>query len=140
MIREFNALSKKLRSLKTVFDKPEKRYITEYNEYNLMAIFNWSAKHKFEYADTFMDIQKKCKSILSKRENYAIQLVVNNDSCTLNNAPTSLLEWWNENMNNKNRMDQIVTAANQNIDIVNKSSDLKLSNVCLLYTSPSPRD
>ena len=129
MIREFNALAKKLRSLKTVFDKPKKRYITEYNEYNLMAIFNWSAKHKFEYADTFMDIQKKCKNILSKRENYAIQLVVNNDSCILNNAPTSLLEWWNENMNNKNRMDQIVTAANQNIDIVNKSSDLKLSNV-----------
>ena len=129
MIREFNALSKKLRSLKTVFDKPEKRYITEYNEYNLMAIFNWSAKHKFEYADTFMDIQKKCKNILFKRENHAIQLVVNNDSCTLNNAPTSLLEWWNENMNNKSRMDQIVTAANQNIDIVNKSSDLKLSNV-----------
>ena len=54
---------------------------------------------------------------------------MNNDSCTLNNASTSLLEWWNENMNNKSLMDQIVTAANPNIDIVNKSSDLKLSNV-----------
>ncbi len=129
MIREFTALSKKLRSIKTIFNKEDKRYTTDYNEYNLMAIFNWSAKHKFDYADKFMDIQKKCKNILHSRENYAIQLVVNNDNCILNNAPISLQDWWSDNMNKKDRMFQIVTAANQNIDIVNKSTDLKLSDV-----------
>ena len=39
-----------------------------------------------------------------------------------------------ENMNKKDRIAQIVTAANQNIDIVNKSTDLKLSNVGINIT------
>jgi len=129
MIREINSLAKKLKSNKTYFEKETKQYQTTYNEYNLLALYNWSAKYKFDYSDAVKDLYKKCKSITSNRSEYAIQLVVEDDTCLLRNAPDTLNEWWTTNMSSKNRMNQIVTAANQNLDIVNNSTNIKLSKV-----------
>lgn len=129
MIREINSLAKKLRSVRTQFDKETKQYQTSYNEYNLLSIFNWSSKYDFEYSNKFMDVYKKCKHILHNRSDYAIQLVIEDDKCVLRNAPDTLKEYWVNNMASKKRMEQIVSAADQNLDIVNNSSNIILSNI-----------
>lgn len=129
MIREFQSIVKKLKSTKTTFDKQDKIYNTTYNEYNLMVIFNWSAKYNFDYSDKFLEIQKQCKDILSNRSKYAIQLIVKDDKTELINAPDTLAEYWASKMQLMPIKEQIVAAADQNIDIVNESNLIKLSSV-----------
>ena len=122
MIREIQSIHKKLRSTDNRFDKETKKYFLNYNEYNLLVMFNWSAKHRFEYSDKFMKVYRKCKDILDNISQYAIQLVVDNDKCFLRNAPDTLQKYWTENMHSKSTMEQIISAADQNIDIVNNLS------------------
>ncbi len=129
MIREIQSIHKKLKSTENKFDKESKKYFLSYNEYNLLTMFNWSAKHRFEYSDKFMEIYKNCKNILDNRSQYAIQLVVENKKCFLRNAPDTLQKYWTENMQDKSTMEQIISAADQNIDIVNNSDTVKLSSI-----------
>ena len=129
MIREIQSVQKKLRSTENRFDKETRKYFLNYNEYNLLSIFNWSAKHRFDYSDKFMKIYKECKSILDNRSKYAIQLVVEDTKCYLRNAPETLEKYWVDNMTSKATMEQVVSAADQNIDIVNNSSNIKLSPI-----------
>lgn len=129
MIREIQSIHKKLKSTENKFDKESKKYFLSYNEYNLLTMFNWSAKHRFEYSDKFMEIYKNCKNILDNRSQYAIQLVVENKKCFLRNAPDTLQKYWTENMQDKSTMEQIISAADQNIDIVNNSDTVKLNSI-----------
>lgn len=129
MIREIQSIHKKLRSTDNRFDKELKKYFITYNEYNLLVMFNWSAKHNFEYSDKFMEIYKECKNILDNRSQYAIQLVVTDEKCFLRNAPDTLEKYWKEHMQDKTVMEQIISAADQNIDIINNSSSVKLNPV-----------
>ena len=129
MIREIQSIHKKLKSTENKFDKESKKYFLSYNEYNLLTMFNWSAKHRFEYSDKFIEIYKNCKNILDNRSQYAIQLVVENKKCFLRNAPDTLQKYWTENMQDKSTMEQIISAADQNIDIVNNSDTVKLNSI-----------
>ena len=129
MIREIQSVLKKLRSTETRFDKETRKYFLNYNEYNLLSIFNWSAKHRFDCSDKFMEVYRECKNILDNRSKYAIQLVVEDTKCYLRNAPETLEKYWVDNMTSKATMEQVVSAADQNIDIVNNSSNIKLSPI-----------
>jgi roadblock/LC7 domain-containing protein len=129
MIREFNAIAKKLRASKSMFNKEEKKYYTDYNEYNFLSLYNWAAKYNFGYSDTVKKLYNDCQNIINNRKEYAIQLVVNDDKCFLRNAPDSLNEYWVNTMKSESPIKQIVSAADQNIDIVNNSSKINLSSL-----------
>ena len=131
MINEFKSLTKKLRALTSEWNKENKQYEVDYNEYNLMQVYRWGLRHKFDYSKDLGLLVNQCKAIENNRHKYAIQLVVKDDLNSLHNAPSSLQQWWDSNMLNESTIRQIRTAADQNIDVVNKSTTLNLSALSL---------
>ena len=131
MINEFKSLAKKLRAIKAEWNKQSKQYEIDYNEYNLMQVYRWGLQHKFDYSNAFKLLVKDCKNVEDNRHKYAIQLVIDNNSSYLSNAPSSLQQWWDTNMVTESILRQIRTAADQNIDVVNKSEKFKLSNLSI---------
>ena len=135
MINEFKSLTKKLRALKTEWNKETKQYEVDYNEYNLMQVYRWGRRHKFDCSKDLQLLVNKCKAIENNRHKYAIQLVIKNNSSSLHNAPSSLQQWWDSNMLNESLIKQIRIAADQKIDVVNKSTTLNLSALSLRMLS-----
>ena len=131
MINEFKSLAKKLRALKAEWNKQNKQYEVDYNEYNLLQVYRWGLKHKFEYSNDAKVLVKECKDIENNRHKYAIQLVIENKKSYLRNAPSSLQQWWDSNMVTESPLTQIRTAADQNLDVVNKSTTFELSNLSI---------
>ena len=129
MMSSYKHLTKTIHATINEWSKESKQYEVDYNEYNLMHIYNWSKRYRFKYQDNVVSLIEKFQEILDNRSQYAIQLVVTDESCYLNNAPDSLADWWKTNMKNCSYNRQIVTAADQNIDVVNKSSVFKLSSI-----------
>lgn len=129
LISQFKSLSKKLRTVKKCeWSKESKVYEIDFNEYNLLEIYKWSTAHRFSYSQAVTSLLDQYKEILDNRGKYAIQLIVTDNNCYLSNAPDSLSSWWNDNMSNARSIKQIVKAADQNIDVVNKSKQIKISN------------
>ena len=131
MINEFKSLAKKLRALKAEWNKQNKQYEVDYNEYNLLQVYRWGLKHKFEYSNDAKALVKECKDIENNRHKYAIQFVIENKKSYLRNAPGSLQQWWDSNMVTESILTQIRTAADQNLDVVNKSTTFELSNLSI---------
>jgi hypothetical protein len=129
LISQFKSLGKKLRATKNEWVKESKVYEVDYNEFNLLQIYNWAQGNKFKYTDSVTDLITQFKEIINNRNQYAIQLIVTDDNCYLSNAPDTLQEWWNQNVADLSAKQQIVKAADQNIDVVNKSKTLKLSDL-----------
>ena len=111
MINEFKSLAKKLRALKAEWNKQNKQYEVDYNEYNLLQVYRWGLKHKFEYSNDAKALVKECKDIENNRHKYAIQFVIENKKSYLRNAPGSLQQWWDSNMVTESILTQIRTAA-----------------------------
>jgi len=131
MINEFKSLAKKLRAIKAEWNKQTKQYEVDYNEYNLMQVYRWSLKHKFDHSKDLKLLVKECKNVEDNRHKYAIQFVIENKSSYLRNAPHTLQKWWDSNMITESTLRQIRTAADQNIDVVNNSTKFKLSNLSI---------
>ena len=130
MITSFKALlNKSLHSTTSGWSKEERRYEVDYNEYNLLQIDSWTKKYRFKYSTEVISLVSKFKSMISNRSKYAIQLIVNENDCELVNAPDSLSDWWKDNVQDKPIIDQVVKAADQNIDVVNRSNTFKLNYI-----------
>ena len=130
MITSFKALlNKSLHSTTSGWSKEERRYEVDYNEYNLLQIDKWTKNYRFKYSTEVTSLVSKFKSMISNRSKYAIQLIVNENDCELVNAPDSLSDWWKNNVQDKPIIDQVVKAADQNIDVVNRSSTFKLNYI-----------
>ena len=128
MMNTFRLVTKTIHTNTNEWNKETKQYELDYNEYNLQHVYDWSKRYRFKYHELVETLIDKFKDIINNRSEYAIQLIVNDDRCYLNNAPDSLQEWWTENMEGCEYSKQVTTAADQNIDVVNKSSTFKLSN------------
>ena len=130
MITSFKALlNKSLHSTTSGWSKEERRYEVDYNEYNLLQIDKWTKKYRFKYSDEVTSLVTKFKDMINNRSDYAIQLIVNENDCDLVNAPDSLNDWWKDNVQDKPIIDQVVKAADQNIDVVNRSNTFKLNYI-----------
>jgi len=128
MITSFKSLlNKSLYTITSGWNKEERRYQVDYNEYNLMQIVDWTKHYRFKYSDEVLSLIESFNNMVSNRSKYAIQLVVNDDKCELTNAPESLAVWWKESMADKSSINQVVAAADQNIDVVNRSNSFRLS-------------
>lgn len=130
MISSFKALlSKHLKTINSGWHKEERFYQVDYNEFNLLTVYNWTKNYRFKYSQEVVTLVQKFNNMLERRSDYAIQLLVNKDSCQLSNSPESLELWWNENMAGKDKISQVVAAADQNIDVVNRDPNFKLSDI-----------
>ena len=130
MITSFKALlNKSLHSIASGWNKEERRYEVNYNEYNLLQIDNWTKHYRFKYSNEVTQLLSTFKNMIDNRSAYAIQLIVNDTSCELTNAPDSLDVWWKENIQNQSIIKQVVTAADQNVDVVNRSNTFKLNSI-----------
>src|SRR6056300_1445440 len=99
MISSFKSLvNKTLYTLTNKWNKEQTHYQVNYNEYNLLQIYNWTKNYRFKYTDEVLDLVNACKSIIDNRSDHAIQLVINSDNCEIKNAPESLDAWWQKNM------------------------------------------
>jgi hypothetical protein len=128
MMNSFRLVMKTVHTNINEWNKETKQYELEFNEYNLLHVYNWSKKYRFKYQDTVEDLINQFQDIINNRGKYAIQLVVTDEQCYLNNAPESLETWWKDNMVSADYSKQVTTAADQNIDVVNKSTTFKLSS------------
>lgn len=129
MMTSYKHVTKTIHAITNEWSKESKHYEVDYNEYNLMHIYNWSKRYRFKYQDLVESLIQQFQEILDNRSKYAIQLVLTDEKCYLNNAPDSLSTWWKDNMEGHSYNKQVAAAADQNIDVVNKSSIFKLSSV-----------
>lgn len=129
MISSFKALiNKHLKTILSGWNKEDRQYQVDYNEFNLIKIYNWTKNYRFKYSNEVSKLMNQFEDMIANRSSHAIQLIVDENGCEIKNAPESLALWWNDNVASKDNISQVVSAADQNIDVVNRDKNFVLSN------------
>ena len=98
-----------------------------------LVFYNSESFFKYDYSDKLFYESKKYNSIFSKLENFESFVTLNNDILFSASGRLGIL-------NDSNSAPKINLSSFGSKLIDSKGDFSKLSKICLLYTSPSPRD